>query len=106
MNVEKVVQYIESCFNFDGGYGLRPSCESHSGAIYCALASLKMLGKEPKNTKRTLNFLVNRQTFNLEAPDYVGVQGRVGKYPDSCYSFWVGASISILTGKNLLNPKI
>jgi prenyltransferase beta subunit len=26
MNVKKVVEYIESCFNFDGGYGLRPSC--------------------------------------------------------------------------------
>jgi len=26
--------------------------------------------------------------------------------PDSCYSFWVGASIQLLTGKNLLNPKI
>lgn len=43
MNVEKVVEYIHSCRNFDGGYGLRPHCESHSGAIYCALAALKML---------------------------------------------------------------
>lgn len=36
----------------------------------------------------------------------VGVQGRVGKLPDSCYSFWVGASICMLTGKNLLNANI
>jgi geranylgeranyl transferase type-1 subunit beta len=36
----------------------------------------------------------------------VGVQGRIGKIPDSCYTFWVGASIKILTGKNLLNEKI
>ena len=85
---------------------MRPSCESHSGAIYCAVASLKMLGKNPEHPKRTLNFLANRQIFNLQAPDYVGVQGRVGKNPDSCYSFWVGASMTILTGKNILNPKI
>jgi prenyltransferase beta subunit len=65
-----------------------------------------MLEKVPKHAKRTLNFLVNRQTVNLEATDYVGVQGRVGKFPDSCYSFWVGASIRILTGRNLLNPKV
>lgn len=45
MDVEKVVSFIESCFNFDGGYGLRPFCESHSGAIYCAVAALKMLGR-------------------------------------------------------------
>lgn len=30
----------------------------------------------------------------------------MGKYPDSCYSFWVGASIKIITEKNLLNPKV
>lgn len=43
MQVDRVVDYIHSCRNFDGGYGLRPHCESHSGAIYCALAALKML---------------------------------------------------------------
>jgi geranylgeranyl transferase type-1 subunit beta len=26
MDVEKVVAYIDSCYNFDGGYGLRPYC--------------------------------------------------------------------------------
>ena len=26
MDKEKVVDYIENCYNFDGGYGLRPSC--------------------------------------------------------------------------------
>jgi geranylgeranyl transferase type-1 subunit beta len=36
----------------------------------------------------------------------IGVQGRVGKDPDSCYSFWVGASLKMLTGKNLLNLDI
>lgn len=65
-----------------------------------------MLNKPVKGANRTLNFLVNRQIFNLKAEEFIGVQGRVGKMPDSCYSFWVGASINILTGKNLLNPKV
>jgi prenyltransferase beta subunit len=65
-----------------------------------------MLGKAPKQAKRTLNFLVNRQIVNLIAEDYIGVQGRVGKNPDSCYSFWIGASINLLVDKNLLNPKV
>jgi len=34
------------------------------------------------------------------------MQGRVGKKPDSCYTFWVGASIALLTGTNLLNPNV
>ena len=36
----------------------------------------------------------------------IGVQGRVGKYIDSCYSFWAGASLKMLSGKNLLNSEI
>lgn len=36
----------------------------------------------------------------------VGVQGRVGKLPDSCYSFWVGASACILANKSILSPNI
>ena len=36
----------------------------------------------------------------------MGVQGRVGKLPDSCYSFWVGAAMSILTQRDLLNPSV
>jgi prenyltransferase beta subunit len=30
----------------------------------------------------------------------------VGKLPDSCYSFWVGGSICMLTGKNLLHAGV
>lgn len=32
------------------------------------------------------------------------MQGRVGKLPDSCYSFWAGAAMHILAGRDLLNP--
>lgn len=39
----KVKGYIDSCYNYDGGYGLRPHCESHAGAVYCAVAALKMM---------------------------------------------------------------
>lgn len=37
-------KFILTCQNPDGGFGLRPYLESHSGATYCAVASLKMLG--------------------------------------------------------------
>ena len=30
----------------------------------------------------------------------------MGKLPDSCYTFWVGASIKIITSHNLLNNNI
>lgn len=67
MDREGVAKYIHSCRNFDGGYGLRPQCESHSGAIYCAVAALKLLGEQPQQPKRTLLFLASRQTVNLSS---------------------------------------
>ena len=67
MDRPRVTEYIRSCRNFDGGYGLRPQCESHSGAIYCAVAALKLLGEAPLQPKRTLHFLASRQTVNLSS---------------------------------------
>ena len=34
MNVDKAVDYVVSCMNFDGGFGCRPGSESHSGQVY------------------------------------------------------------------------
>lgn len=56
--------------------------------------------------------MVNRQTKNEsinffnKGNEIVGVQGRVGKLPDSCYTFWVGASIKMICGENLLHENI
>lgn len=66
INIEKAKAYIDSCFNYDGGFGLRPNSESHSGAIYCAIASYVQLDIEfpPKQKARIINFLVQRQATN------------------------------------------
>ena len=56
--------YIDKCLNYDGGYGLRPYCESHSGAVYCAIASYCLMGEEIPCKNETLEFLANRQSIN------------------------------------------
>lgn len=33
IDVEKAVQYVLSCYNFDGGFGTRPGSESHAGQV-------------------------------------------------------------------------
>ena len=33
INVDKAVQFVLSCMNFDGGFGSRPGSESHSGQV-------------------------------------------------------------------------
>ena len=48
INVEKCVDFIRSCMNFDGGFGSRPGSETHSGQIYCCLGALSLLGRYSK----------------------------------------------------------
>ena len=31
--VEKAVQFVINCYNFDGGFGTRPGSESHAGQV-------------------------------------------------------------------------
>lgn len=33
VNVEKAIDYVLSCYNFDGGFGTRPGSESHAGQV-------------------------------------------------------------------------
>ena len=43
INVDKAVEFVLSCMNFDGGFGCRPGSESHAGQvgvlcnIYCRI---------------------------------------------------------------------
>uniref|UniRef100_A0AAF5Q7K4 Prenyltransferase alpha-alpha toroid domain-containing protein n=1 Tax=Wuchereria bancrofti TaxID=6293 RepID=A0AAF5Q7K4_WUCBA len=37
INVGKGVDYILNCYNFDGGFGIRPGSESHAGQILFGL---------------------------------------------------------------------
>lgn len=33
INVDKAVEFVLSCMNFDGGFGCRPGSESHAGQV-------------------------------------------------------------------------
>lgn len=44
IDVEKAVEFVVSCMNFDGGFGSRPGSESHAGLIYCCLGMLSVTG--------------------------------------------------------------
>ena len=63
---------------------------------YCAVASYKLLNFKVINYDQLLFWLVNRIT------DF-GVNGRTGKIPDSCYSYWSFASLFILGKQELVD---
>lgn len=60
INVDKAVEFVLSCMNFDGGFGCRPGSESHAGQvsslIYCYLLPQKSL-----ETLRSVLFLFDRK---------------------------------------------
>ena len=105
---KSAIEFIFNCQNNDGAFGLRPREESHSGATYCAVASLALLGDldDIPNKTKLIEFLVNRQIPwdpNREKGNVGGFQGRINKYPDSCYSFWNGATLKILGFEKFIN---
>lgn len=101
INVDSALKFISKCFNYDGAFGQNPGTESHGGSTYCAIASLSLLGKlNLVLDKNKLDILerwsVNRQTNG-------GFQGRPNKDPDTCYSFWLGATLSIMGSLDRIN---
>lgn len=71
--------------------------ESHGGTTFCALATLSLTNQLDKLSEEQIEgikrWLINRQID--------GFQGRPNKPVDTCYSFWVGASLKILDALHL-----
>ncbi|XP_035204818.1 geranylgeranyl transferase type-1 subunit beta-like, partial [Stegodyphus dumicola] len=100
MDVEKTVAYIKLSRNYDGGIGQGPGLESHGGSTFCAIATLWMMGRlENTFTGEELKHLKRWLVFRQEH----GFHGRPNKPDDSCYSFWVGATLKLLNCYHFVN---
>lgn len=44
IDIEKAVEFILKCMNFDGAFGSKPGSESHAGLIYCCVGLLSITG--------------------------------------------------------------
>jgi len=88
--------WLLRCQNSDGGFGCRPdgACESHAGHTFCCLAGLSLLDMLSSmgglEKKRLCRWLALRQ--QVEG----GLNGRPGKAPDVCYTWWVLSSTAML----------
>lgn len=81
---EALLLYITKSQNILGGFGAKPGSEAHGGYTFCAVASLKILNAEVPNQHRLTVWLKQRLGE---------INGRVGKPRDSCYLWWVGATL-------------
>ena len=90
MDVEKTTSYIVQSLSYEGAFGQGPDNEAHGGSTFCAIASLLLMGKldsalSKQQIKGLRRWLLRRQD--------AGFNGRPNKPADTCYSFWVGASL-------------
>nr|GMC96016.1 geranylgeranyl transferase type-1 subunit beta [Ipomoea batatas]GMD12203.1 geranylgeranyl transferase type-1 subunit beta [Ipomoea batatas]GMD19349.1 geranylgeranyl transferase type-1 subunit beta [Ipomoea batatas]GME18277.1 geranylgeranyl transferase type-1 subunit beta [Ipomoea batatas] len=111
MDREKAKEYILNCQSYDGGFGLTPGSESHGGATYCAIASLRLMGliEDDLFSKTGTSCCINVPllldwTLQRQGADG-GFQGRLNKPSDTCYAFWVGGVLKILGANKLIDKK-
>lgn len=88
--------------SYEGAFGLGPGHEAHGGSTYCAVASLILM-------KRLNQVLNERQIQKLVRwclfKQYSGFSGRPNKDPDTCYSFWMGATLKLLNAYSFVHQE-
>ena len=91
IDVDKAVDYLISCANFDGGYGVAPGAESHSGQIFACCAALTIARRLDTVDKDKLGMWLSERQV-----EGGGLNGRPEKLEDVCYSWWVSSSLSMI----------
>lgn len=95
----KMAEYIRKSIRYDYGISQHFEMESHGGTTFCAIAALELSDQlnilDNNELERIKRWLVFRQID--------GFQGRPNKPVDTCYSFWIGATLKILNAFDLTN---
>jgi len=89
-DLDLATQYIVDSQSYDGAIGLRAGSEGHGGSTYCAVAALVLMGRldRLKDKAGLIRWCVRSQGD--------GFCGRPNKEPDTCYSYWIGATMQLL----------
>jgi geranylgeranyl transferase type-1 subunit beta len=100
VDTNRTVEYIQRCRSYDGSIGMVPGMEGHGGSTFCAVASLVLMDTldeviDPKWKNDLTYWCVQRQQPN-DGNTGGGMQGRPNKLEDTCYSYWVGATLRLL----------
>ncbi|KAE9551992.1 hypothetical protein FO519_004790 [Halicephalobus sp. NKZ332] len=101
---EKLVDFIRKSRAYEGGFGQGPNLEAHGGSTYCAVASLFLLNRIYDYTVLKKSELRKLITWAVKMQDE-GFHGRTNKPDDTCYAFWIGASLDILNSGYLVNTE-
>ncbi|PVH97780.1 terpenoid cyclases/Protein prenyltransferase [Periconia macrospinosa] len=91
VDVDKAVQHVHSCVNFDGAYGTSPGAESHSGQVFTCLGALTIAGRLDLVDREKLGAWLSERQLKSG-----GLNGRPEKTEDVCYSWWVMSSLAMI----------
>ncbi|XP_028411287.1 geranylgeranyl transferase type-1 subunit beta-like [Dendronephthya gigantea] len=102
VDADGAVKYIQDSLAYEHGFAQGPFLEAVGGSSYCALAALVLMGRletafSPDQLDKIKKWCIFRQKS--------GFHGRPNKPVDTCYSFWVGASLKLLGCYNFVNSK-
>ncbi len=99
INISAATKFICSCQSYDGSLSFDSGLEGHGGSTFVGCAALIFMNKLHKiNINALLRWLIFNQGN--------GFKGRPEKPPDSCYSFWCGAVLSMLSSYKQNGGKI
>jgi geranylgeranyl transferase type-1 subunit beta len=131
INIEAATSYILSCISFDGAIALTPGREGHGGSTFCGIASLYLMGvldevmareelagwkdnlirwcvmrqhslpKADNDQGTNNNGYIEGETYTTTAA--AGMQGRPNKLEDTCYSYWIGGTLHLLSSSHVLD---
>ncbi|XP_002732865.1 geranylgeranyl transferase type-1 subunit beta-like [Saccoglossus kowalevskii] len=93
MDVDMAATFINQSLSYEYGIAQGPGLEGHGGPTFCGIASLVLMQQldsifTNKQIERIKRWCIFRQQS--------GFQGRPNKPVDTCYSFWVGATLKLL----------
>uniref|UniRef100_A0A158QN68 Protein geranylgeranyltransferase type I n=1 Tax=Haemonchus placei TaxID=6290 RepID=A0A158QN68_HAEPC len=104
INFSSLRNFIRNSLNYDGGIGQGPGDESHGGSTFCAIASLSLANRLWDGSvlsKQEIDRLVKWALWKQDD----GFHGRAHKPDDSCYAFWIGATLEILNANHLMDKE-
>lgn len=99
---EGVIEWINRCQTYEGGFAGVPGTEAHGGYTFCALASYLLLlkpcdGSLYSQLAKNIDIdLLIRWCVMRQHKAEGAFSGRTNKLVDACYSFWIGASLAMI----------
>ena len=97
INKDLCTNFILQCRTYEYAFGQNPGAEAHGGSTFCAIAALSLMNRldDLDHQDNLIRWCIQRQNE--------GFNGRPNKPDDSCYSWWIGATLKLLNKEFLIN---